>query len=75
MGLQGKNTGEKETKAAGRMTEKQEQGVKQAAWDFYRAGRITLETAAKTREGNKKDLDTYYSWWVDFCSGNHRRIK
>jgi hypothetical protein len=28
------------------MTKAQKEGVKQAAWDFYRAGRITLETAA-----------------------------
>jgi hypothetical protein len=27
------------------MTEKQKQGARQAARDFYRAGRITLETA------------------------------
>jgi hypothetical protein len=28
------------------MTEKQKQGAKQAARDFYRAGRISLKTAA-----------------------------
>jgi len=32
------------------------------------AGRF-LETKANTREGNKKDVETYYKWWVDFCGG------
>jgi phosphoadenosine phosphosulfate reductase len=35
------------------------------------AGRF-LETKAKGRVGIKKDIDTYYGWWVDFCSGTRR---
>jgi phosphoadenosine phosphosulfate reductase len=41
---------------------------------YKKAAGVFLETVAKTREGNKKDVETYYNWWVDFCSGNHRRI-
>jgi phosphoadenosine phosphosulfate reductase len=35
---------------------------------YKKAAGVFLETAAKTREGIKKDADTYYNWWVDFCS-------
>jgi phosphoadenosine phosphosulfate reductase len=23
-------------------------------------------------QGNKKDIDTYYQWWIDFCAGKRR---
>jgi phosphoadenosine phosphosulfate reductase len=36
---------------------------------YKRAAGVFLETKANTREGNKKDADTYYNWWVAFCDG------
>jgi hypothetical protein len=37
---------------------------------YKRAAGKYLETRAKNREGIKKDIDAYYQWWVDFCSGS-----
>jgi phosphoadenosine phosphosulfate reductase len=36
---------------------------------YKRAAGKYLETGAKSREGIKKDIDAYYSWWVNFCGG------
>jgi phosphoadenosine phosphosulfate reductase len=40
---------------------------KKAAVDY-------IEKVVKTGEGIKKDADTYYNWWLDFCSGKRRMI-
>jgi hypothetical protein len=36
---------------------------------YKKAAGKYLETGAKSREGIKKDIDAYYSWWVNFCGG------
>jgi hypothetical protein len=36
---------------------------------YKKAAGKYLETEAKSREGIKKDIDSYYRWWVDFCGG------
>jgi phosphoadenosine phosphosulfate reductase len=36
---------------------------------YKRAAEQFLETRAKSRDGIKKDIHTYYKWWIDFCSG------
>jgi phosphoadenosine phosphosulfate reductase len=48
--------------------EELEQNPRYAALYKKAAGNY-LETRAKSREGIKKDRDTYYRWWVDFCGG------
>jgi phosphoadenosine phosphosulfate reductase len=36
---------------------------------LYRKAAEKYLAKAKIREGTRKDIDTYYNWWVDFCSG------
>jgi phosphoadenosine phosphosulfate reductase len=37
---------------------------------YRKAAERYLETNARRREGNKKDIESYYKWWVNFCGGN-----
>lgn len=34
---------------------------------YKKAGQRYLEETVKHRTGNKWDIDTYYTWWVNFC--------
>jgi phosphoadenosine phosphosulfate reductase len=36
---------------------------------YKRAAGRFLETRARNREGYQKDLNAYYTWWVNFCGG------
>jgi phosphoadenosine phosphosulfate reductase len=36
---------------------------------YKRAAEKFLETKVGKREGNKKDVKSYYRWWIDFCGG------
>jgi phosphoadenosine phosphosulfate reductase len=45
-----------------------EQNPRYAALYKKAAGRF-LETRARKREGNKKDAESYFRWWVNFCGG------
>jgi phosphoadenosine phosphosulfate reductase len=38
---------------------------------YKRAAQKYLETRAKNREGIKKDIETYFNWWVNF--GENRK--
>jgi phosphoadenosine phosphosulfate reductase len=49
-----------------------EQNPRYAALYKRAAGRF-LETRARKREGNKKDADSYFRWWVNFCGGAKER--
>jgi phosphoadenosine phosphosulfate reductase len=45
-----------------------EENPRYAALYKKAAGKF-LENGAKNREGYKKDIDSYYAWWVNFCGG------
>jgi phosphoadenosine phosphosulfate reductase len=34
---------------------------------YKRAAEKYLENAARSREGIKRDIESYYAWWVNFC--------
>jgi hypothetical protein len=40
---------------------------------YKKAAERFLETNAKRREGYKKDVESYYKWWINFCAGIKRR--
>jgi phosphoadenosine phosphosulfate reductase len=48
-----------------------EENPRYAALYKRAAGRF-LEARARNRKGYKKDLNTYYTWWVNFCGGKRR---
>lgn len=44
------------------------------AFLYKKAAGKFLETKANSREGNKKDVETYFNWWVDFCGGKRTEV-
>jgi hypothetical protein len=41
---------------------------------YKRAGKKHLDSLSGERKDYQKDIETYYSWWVDFCSGGGERL-
>ena len=48
-----------------------EENPRYAALYRKAAGKF-LETKTRKREGYKKDVESYYGWWVDFCGGKRK---
>jgi phosphoadenosine phosphosulfate reductase len=66
------NTGHKRVGCIGcpmRANEKELEDNPKYAYLYKKAASKFLETKAKSREGIKKNIETYYTWWVNFCGG------
>jgi hypothetical protein len=51
-----------------------EQNPRWAALYKKAAGKY-LETVVKKREGIRKDIESYFQWWINFCSGRRTQIE